>query len=103
MNRHTSEKDNHVCNICGKIAKNKTALGSHKRNIHVERTHKCSVCDKAFKRAINLKEHMTTHTGETLYTCPYCPKTFNSNANMHSHKKKTHKAEWEAVQAAKKG
>jgi hypothetical protein len=55
MIQHKSEKDDNVCDICGKKAPNKGALQSHKRNIHVDRTHKCSVCDKAFKRAINLR------------------------------------------------
>lgn len=38
---------------------------------------------------------MASHTGTVLYTCPWCPKTFNSNANFHSHRKKSHRKEWE--------
>ncbi|EDS43900.1 transcription factor grauzone [Culex quinquefasciatus] len=85
------------CEICGKQAPNRVALGSHKRFVHRAGKFGCTVCEKTFAKAISLREHMSTHNGgdgEGLYTCPHCPRTFNSNANMHSHRKKVHFEEW---------
>jgi hypothetical protein len=55
MIQHNTEKDDNICDICGKKSPNKGALQSHKRNVHLKRTHKCSVCEFAFKKAYSLK------------------------------------------------
>ncbi|XP_037951055.1 transcription factor grauzone-like [Teleopsis dalmanni] len=94
--RHNEDGTLHICDICNKVAPNRSALLSHQRYVHSsERKYKCGLCQKAFKKPLNLKEHMALHTGDTLYSCPHCTKTFNSNANMHSHRKKVHPKEFE--------
>lgn len=42
------------------------------------------------------QEHISVHTGEALYACPICPMTFSSSANMYKHRRRLHKAEYEA-------
>ncbi|XP_037824139.1 zinc finger protein 208-like [Lucilia sericata] len=89
-------KKEFTCPVCAKISPN---LKAHKKHVQYNHEwgydHKCTMCEKAFKTAHTLTEHMASHTGTVLYTCPWCPKTFNSNANFHSHRKKSHRKEWE--------
>lgn len=95
--QHGENKDEFVCNICGKQMANRRALYDHKKIVHLtEKTFKCTFCEKSFKSERTLKEHLSRHTGDKLYSCKYCSKTCNSISTMHAHRKKVHPEEWKA-------
>jgi len=79
-------KFKHVCEICGKICKNKYLLNDH-IGTHDGAKFKCKVCGKCFKRRPTLVKHEEIHSG-LKFKCPDCPMEFSTKRYLKSHSKR---------------
>ena len=66
------KRDGHFsCDQCPKVYKDKKALLSHQRIIHLGETANfmCNICSKQFSRETSLWAHQKLHTGNTIQSC----------------------------------
>uniref|UniRef100_A0A3Q3MJ17 C2H2-type domain-containing protein n=1 Tax=Mastacembelus armatus TaxID=205130 RepID=A0A3Q3MJ17_9TELE len=90
------EPDSTVCDVCGKVMKNKSSLARHSF-IHTGRKpFACHLCDLRFNRRDNLQHHLSRlHPGgvarrerqrETqAWLCAACGKTFSCRSRLRTH------------------
>lgn len=87
-----------LCNICGKLFRNKSRLNDH-LEIHDDRNkHHCEICDTPVKTVFALRRHKFFHSVNGQ-ECPDCGETYNFSsirgfyAHRDSHKPTT-KTKW---------
>ncbi|XP_018326728.1 zinc finger protein 69 homolog [Agrilus planipennis] len=82
-----------VCEVCGKVAKNKESLRGHMYYIHLNRkTFQCEHCNKYFQSKHGYLHHLKkTHLGIRNQQCDICGKKFYSNYDLKKHINMTHK------------
>ena len=96
---HAGRKNSNRCPKCEMAFPFISELFQHLAEIHQDldsRELQCTTCDKWLGSKQKLQNHMRTHTGERPYNCDFCPKTFFSENSMYSHRRDSHRAEWEA-------
>lgn len=74
-----------ICNICGKVSKQKRIHKTHMLVHSDERPHQCTECPMAFVRLQGLKRHLLTHTGEKPYVCEVCGLSFAAYMSHQMH------------------
>ena len=74
-----------ICEICGKVYKNKTNLKKHSCKPPSVDTRTCNICNKTFTLKVHLQIHMRIHTKVTPFLCKSCGKLFNQSANLMKH------------------
>ena len=79
-----------ICDDCGKQFRGRTALSSHRRNAHTEKSFQCQYCPKSFRSNNALKEHLNIHTGEAPFKCKFCGIGFKSSSNKFHHQRSVH-------------
>lgn len=82
-----------ICEVCGKIAKNKESLRGHINYSHKKKAKiKCNECEKEFKSAHHYNTHVrNVHLGIRNHQCDICGKKFFSNYDLKKHISMTHK------------
>jgi KRAB domain-containing zinc finger protein len=79
-----------ICDVCGKICKDKDRLKIHFRLKHTDRNIVCKICNRTLKKE-NLKRHIMAHTGDSKYEkCDICPERFRSYQAKIKHKEEVH-------------
>uniref|UniRef100_A0A1A8F8Y8 C2H2-type domain-containing protein n=2 Tax=Nothobranchius korthausae TaxID=1143690 RepID=A0A1A8F8Y8_9TELE len=90
------ELDSTVCDVCGKVMKNKSSLARHSF-IHTGRKpFACHLCELRFNRRDNLQHHLTRihpdgvakrkrHRAATAWLCAVCGKTFSCRSRLKTH------------------
>ncbi|CAL4096808.1 unnamed protein product, partial [Meganyctiphanes norvegica] len=78
-----------MCEVCGKMLKNKMCLKIHLR-MHSGEKFSCSQCDRAYYSKSALSSHELMHTGERNVECPECGKKFFAELHVKRHIKKVH-------------
>ncbi|XP_034836902.1 zinc finger protein 383-like [Maniola hyperantus] len=79
-----------LCDICGKVVRDKYQLRQHKRAVHLKiRPYTCGFCDKSFQKKYTLKVHEQTHTGKR-YRCGVCDRLFTRNDTLARHLNNCH-------------
>ncbi|KAB0796135.1 hypothetical protein PPYR_07517 [Photinus pyralis] len=88
---HTDSPE--VCEICGKLAKNKESLRGHMNYAHKKKAKiKCKECGKEFKSTHHYNTHFrNVHLGIRNHQCDICGKKFFSNYDLNKHITMTHK------------
>ena len=74
-----------VCEVCGRIYKNKTNLKKHSCKPPSVDTRTCNICNKTFNLKVHLQIHKRIHTKECPFLCISCGKLFNQRANLMKH------------------
>ncbi|KAF5275553.1 hypothetical protein FQR65_LT04156 [Abscondita terminalis] len=82
-----------VCEICGKVAKNKESLRGHINYLHKKKAKtKCDYCEKEFKSTHHYNTHVrNVHLGIRNHQCHICGKKFFANHDLNKHINMTHK------------
>ncbi|KAK4886260.1 hypothetical protein RN001_002531 [Aquatica leii] len=82
-----------VCDICGKVAKNKESLRGHINYLHKKKAKtKCDYCEKEFKSNHHYNTHVrNVHLGIRNHQCHICGKKFFANHDLNKHINMTHK------------
>ena len=80
------------CNICGKIAKQKTQIKGHAET-HIEGlSYTCDVCSKTCSTKQYLRQHISnSHTGGNDFFCKVCNKAGMNRNAYHKHNNKYHR------------
>ena len=79
------QKKKCVCEVCGKLCRNKSTLILHMRTHTKEKPYICNVCDRAFTSNKGLNEHKRIHNDEKPYSCNACPKAFRTLTALQLH------------------
>lgn len=80
----------HICEFCGKVAKNPHVLKNHMMYKHVDPSnyeHVCTEpnCGKRFYLKKALEEHTLRHKGIKNFACPNCEQRFVTKNDMQKH------------------
>ncbi|XP_063391737.1 oocyte zinc finger protein XlCOF6-like [Cydia fagiglandana] len=86
----THRQGQFVCETCGKLMQNATALRTHQRSHLDIKPFACNECPKSFTLKTSLQWHMRSHTGEKPYQCTECPLAFSLKGNLDRHHKTAH-------------
>ncbi|XP_061727266.1 zinc finger protein 665-like [Cydia pomonella] len=86
----THKQGQFVCETCGKLMQNATALRTHQHSHLDIKPFACNECPKSFTLKTSLQWHMRSHTGEKPYQCPECPLAFSLKGNLDRHHKTAH-------------
>lgn len=89
--RHHSQQNPVVCDVCGKVFKNKMTLMGHKKTKHTENTKQiiCEVCGKFFPDRSCLNSHKWVHSGGPI-NCDVCGKSYPHARAIRVHKRIVH-------------
>ncbi|XP_034428311.1 zinc finger protein 70-like [Hippoglossus hippoglossus] len=90
------EVDSIMCDVCGKVMKNKSSLARHSFIHTGKKPFACHLCDLRFNRRDNLQHHLTRlhPNGITklekqrevqAWLCAVCGKTFNCRSRLKAH------------------
>ncbi|XP_062297264.1 zinc finger protein 83-like [Scomber scombrus] len=90
------EPDSTMCDVCGKVMKNKSSLARHSFIHTGKKPYACHLCELRFNRRDNLQHHLTRlHPGgvprlekqrqETAWLCAVCGKTFSCRSRLKTH------------------
>lgn len=76
MKTHTREKQEVLCDTCGKCFANSHNLKSHQK-VHLDiRPFPCELCPKSFRTRLLLRQHLHVHTGIKEFQCVHCGQSF---------------------------
>ena len=80
------------CNICGKIAKQKTQIKGHAET-HIEGlSYTCDVCSKTCSTKQYLRQHISNnHTGGKDFSCKVCNKAGMNRSSYYKHNNMHHR------------
>ena len=87
--KHT-DKEEHICNDCGKSFKLIKYLERHKETHSEERKYKCDICGKGFKHQKHVIVHRRIHLKDYKAQCAVCGRNFVQKSNLKLHMKKHH-------------
>ncbi|XP_041669533.1 zinc finger protein 436-like [Cheilinus undulatus] len=90
------EPDSTMCDVCGKVMKNKSSLARHSFIHTGKKPFACHLCDLRFNRRDNLQHHLTRlHPNGVAklekqrevqaWLCAVCGKTFNCRSRLKTH------------------
>ncbi|XP_074549065.1 zinc finger Y-chromosomal protein 1-like isoform X2 [Halichoeres trimaculatus] len=90
------ELDSTMCDVCGKVMKNKASLVRHSFIHTGNKPHACHLCDMRFNRRDNLQHHLSRlHPNGVsklekqrvvqAWLCAVCGKTFNCRSRLKTH------------------
>ncbi|XP_061569068.1 zinc finger protein ZFP2-like [Cololabis saira] len=90
------EPDNSVCDVCGKVMKNKSSLARHSFIHTGKKPFACHLCELRFNRRDNLQHHLTRlHPNGVAklekqrqvqaWLCAVCGKTFSCRSRLKTH------------------
>ncbi|KAJ8675109.1 hypothetical protein QAD02_010895 [Eretmocerus hayati] len=85
--RQHEQKQDYICEECGKIFKDAHRLRLHMPVHTGARPWKCTICTSAFGRRNGLRQHLLTHSKEKPYTCDVCGKSFTQKTGLICHRK----------------
>lgn len=81
---YEDEDDQHKCNECGAVFKNRYSLKRH-AFVHSDAIFECDRCDKKYRRKDKLKKHfLNAHPGVT-FECNNCSATFKEKSKLKKH------------------
>jgi len=82
----------HICEICSKTFKTKSAISKHRRRHSDAPYYKfpCGQCSKGAQSEKSLQTHMETHHKGKQFMCAYCTSAFTSNSDRIQHEKRVH-------------
>ncbi|XP_060949877.1 endothelial zinc finger protein induced by tumor necrosis factor alpha-like [Limanda limanda] len=95
--RHVKlELESIMCDVCGKVMKNKSSLARHSFIHTGKKPFACQLCDLRFNRRDNLQHHLTRlhpngvsklekQREVTAWLCAVCGKTFNCRSRLKAH------------------
>ncbi|XP_023249873.1 endothelial zinc finger protein induced by tumor necrosis factor alpha-like [Seriola lalandi dorsalis] len=90
------EPDSTMCDVCGKVMKNKSSLARHSFIHTGKKPFACHLCDLRFNRRDNLQHHLTRlhpngvaklekQREATAWLCAVCGKTFSCRSRLKTH------------------
>lgn len=90
------EPDSTMCDVCGKVMKNKSSLARHSFIHTGKKPYACHLCELRFNRRDNLQHHLSRlHPGgvaklerqreEQAWLCAVCGKTFSCRSRLKTH------------------
>lgn len=90
------EPDSTVCDVCGKVMKNKSSLARHSFIHTGKKPFACQLCDLRFNRRDNLQHHLNRLHPNGIaklekqrevqsWLCAVCGKTFNCKSRLKTH------------------
>ena len=83
------EREDVMCQICGKTLKHSKILQTHMKEVHGDKSFTCNLCGLNLSCQRNLSQHMITHTTPSI-PCDQCGKLFKRKDAVKSHIKKFH-------------
>ena len=87
----------HICELCGKVFKDKGKLEDHKMSHLGPESWKfaCEICGKKCLTKQKLDEHQRTHTKEKPFVCQICGVAYAHRHNLRLHVNSKHGSEVE--------
>ena len=80
-----SNKEQHLCQVCGHIFPNRKLLHKHTSGLSNNSANtRCHICDKQFCNSGNLKRHLVVHT-DYMYECSICQVKIKHLKNFRRH------------------
>lgn len=90
------EPDSTMCDVCGKVMKNKSSLARHSFIHTGKKPYACHLCELRFNRRDNLQHHLNRlhpngvaklekQREETAWLCAVCGKTFSCRSRLKTH------------------
>ncbi|XP_024117531.1 zinc finger protein 436 [Oryzias melastigma] len=90
------ELDSTVCDVCGKVMKNKSSLARHSFIHTGKKPFSCHLCELRFNRRDNLQHHLSRlhpdgvaklekQRSATAWLCAVCGKTFSCRSRLQTH------------------
>ncbi|XP_078794933.1 zinc finger Y-chromosomal protein isoform X2 [Oryzias latipes] len=90
------ELDSTVCDVCGKVMKNKSSLARHSFIHTGKKPFSCHLCELRFNRRDNLQHHLSRlhpdgvaklekQRAATPWLCAVCGKTFSCRSRLQTH------------------
>ncbi|KAJ8675108.1 hypothetical protein QAD02_010894 [Eretmocerus hayati] len=86
LKQHEQRQD-FICEECGKIFKESRTLKAHLRIHTGYKPYVCKVCNKSFGKGSGLRQHMLIHSDQRLYICDICGKSYAQKTGLICHRK----------------